>query len=268
MISAAAGGPPIIEVIDVTKIYGSPAGNVAALGQTSLRVSMGEFVAVLGPSGCGKSTLLMIIAGLVQASSGSVRFRGEDVKVPVTDLGIVFQKDLLFDWRTVLQNVTLQGDIRGLKAGEVRSRALTLLRKVGLEDFVARYPWELSGGMRQRVGLCRALVHNASLLLLDEPFGALDALTRDQMNLDLQALWSEEKRTAVLVTHSIGEAIFLADRIIVMSPRPGQVVMDLGIELPRPRTLELQESGAFLEYKRVIRMKMEELGVLHGQANR
>jgi NitT/TauT family transport system ATP-binding protein len=218
-------------------------------------------VAILGSSGCGKSTLLMIIAGFMPPSSGEIFVSGCKVSRPITDLGIVFQRDLLFDWRTVLGNIMLQAEIRGLDRATIQERALELLSKVKLQDFAHRYPWELSGGMRQRVAICRALVHDASLLLLDEPFGALDALTRDQINLDLQEIWSADKRTAVLVTHSIPEAILLADRIVVMSPRPGRVVREIKVELARPRTLEAQERSMFAEYHREIRHTMEQLGV-------
>lgn len=228
----------------------------------NLVVGSQEFVAVLGPSGCGKSTLLMLIAGLLHPTEGSVSIGGRPVTGPVTDLGIVFQRDLLLDWRTTLGNVMLQADIRNLDREGARSRALDLLDRVGLSGFAQHYPWELSGGMRHRVAICRALLHDAALLLLDEPFGTLDALTRDQLNLDLQRIWWSQRRTAVLVTHSVPEAIFLSDRVIVMSPRPGRVVAEVPIELSRPRTLEVRESGQFVAYMREIRTIIEKLGVV------
>jgi NitT/TauT family transport system ATP-binding protein len=172
---------------------------------------------------------------------------------PLTEVGIVFQRDLLFDWRTILGNVMLQADIRKLDRNASREKALQLLETVGLRGFADRRPWELSGGMRQRVALCRALLHDASLLLLDEPFGALDAITRDQINLDLQKVWLNTGCTAVMVTHSISEAIFLADRVVVMSPRPGRIAMDVTIDLPRPRTVEMRDTPRFAAYQATLR---------------
>jgi NitT/TauT family transport system ATP-binding protein len=207
--------------------------------------------------------MLMIVGGLVGRSAGEVAVGGVAVTRPLTDIGIVFQRDLLFDWRTVLGNVMLQADIRGLDRRRAREKALALLDKVGLKGFEAHYPWQLSGGMRQRVAICRALLHDAGLLLLDEPFGALDALTRDQMNLDLQRLWLQERRTTILVTHSISEAVFLSDRVAVMSPRPGRIVQDVTVDLPRPRTLEMRDSPQFADYQREIRKSIEAMGILH-----
>jgi NitT/TauT family transport system ATP-binding protein len=217
----------------------------------------------VGPSGCGKSTLLMIVAGLVPPSAGDVAVGAAPVTRPLTDVGIVFQRDLLFDWRTVLGNIMLQADVRGLDKRRAREKALTLLEMVGLRGFEGHYPWQLSGGMRQRVAICRALLHDSGLLLLDEPFGALDALTRDQMNLDLQRIWLQVRRTTILVTHSISEAVFLSDRVTVMSPRPGRIVEDVTIDLPRPRTLSVRESPQFADYQRRIRTAIEAMGILH-----
>jgi NitT/TauT family transport system ATP-binding protein len=243
-------------------VYASPKGDIVALDGVDLSVGEHEFVALLGPSGCGKSTLLMIAAGLIGPTGGDVVVAGREVTRPVTDVGIVFQRDLLFDWRTVVRNVTLQADIRGLDRAAARRRALALLAQVGLGGFENNYPWELSGGMRQRVAICRALLHEAALLLLDEPFGALDALTRDQMNMDLERIWRTDRRAALLVTHSIAEAIFLSDRVVVMSPRPGRVVAELRIELPRPRVPAMRELPEFAAYQREIRTSMERMGVL------
>jgi NitT/TauT family transport system ATP-binding protein len=244
---------PHIEVEGLSKVFGTGAGAMKALDNVDLTVRKGEFVSILGPSGCGKSTLLMILAGLVSSSSGTVAVSGNEVLRPLTDIGIVFQRDLLFDWRTILENVMLQADIRGLNRKASQEKAMLLLETVGLKGFENRRPWELSGGMRQRVALCRALLHDASVLLLDEPFGALDAITRDQINLDLQAIWLREKRTSVLVTHSISEAIFLSDRVVVMSTRPGRIIYEVRIDLPRPRTVEMRDMPEFVGYQAKLR---------------
>jgi NitT/TauT family transport system ATP-binding protein len=262
------GPSAFIQAHAVEKKYRARGGEIAALEKAFLDIQPQEFVTIVGPSGCGKSTLLMIIAGLIAPSSGEIVVNNVKVTKPITDVGIVFQRDLLFDWRTVLGNIMIQGDVRGLDREQTRKRSLELLDLVNLREFADRYPWELSGGMRQRVAICRALVHDASLLLMDEPFGALDALTRDQLNLDLQDIWSVHRRTAVLVTHSISEAILLADRVLVMSPRPGKIVAEIKVELPRPRTLAMQESSTFLGHLHEIRETMEKLGVLAGHKKR
>jgi NitT/TauT family transport system ATP-binding protein len=245
--------PLQIEVRGVTKEFGAAPSSVVALSNVDLTVRSGEFVSVLGASGCGKSTLLMIVAGLVQPTSGAVFIEGQAVTRPVTDVGIVFQQDLLFDWRTIIQNVLLQAEIRGMDMTAAREKALRLLNRVGLGGFEDKRPWELSGGMRQRAAICRALLHDASVLLLDEPFGALDALTRDQMNLDFLNIWAAEKTTAVLVTHSISEAVFMSDRVVVMSSRPGRVIHDVVIDLPRPRHVGLRDTSDFAHYQGMLR---------------
>jgi NitT/TauT family transport system ATP-binding protein len=252
-----------VVVRGLRKVYPSVQGDVVALDGVDLSVSGGTFVSIVGPSGCGKSTMLMIVAGLVPPSAGDVAVGAAPVTRPLTDVGIVFQRDLLFDWRTVLGNIMLQADVRGLDKRLAREKALTLVEKVGLKGFEGHYPWQLSGGMRQRVAICRALLHDSGLLLLDEPFGALDALTRDQMNLDLQRIWLQVRRTAILVTHSISEAVFLSDRVTVMSPRPGRIVEDVTIDLPRPRTLSMRESAQFADYQRRVRTAIEAMGILH-----
>jgi len=257
-----------VRLAAIRKVFGSAGGDVVALDGVDLEVAEQQFVAILGPSGCGKSTLLMITAGLIPPSVGSVTVGNVRVTKPLTDVGIVFQRDLLFDWRTVVGNVLLQAEIRRLDPAQARAKAMALLKQVGLEGFENSHTWELSGGMRQRVAICRALVHECSLLLLDEPFGALDALTRDQMNLDLQRIWATDKRTAILVTHSIAEALFLADRVVIMSPRPGRIVSDMTIDLPRPRTLEMRDSVEFSRYQREVRKTMERLGVLREEDTR
>ncbi len=215
---------PYVEIAGVGKTYRRARRETHALERIDLAVRAGEFLAIVGPSGCGKSTLLRIVAGLNPPSTGEVRVAGRGVAGPQTDLGIVFQSPVLLDWRTALANVLIQVELRGMDPGEYRERAVRLLEQVGLKDFVDRYPHELSGGMRQRVAIARALIHDAPLLLMDEPFGALDALTREQMRLDLEALWLATRKTVLFITHSIDEAVLLADRVVVMSPRPGRIV--------------------------------------------
>lgn len=238
---------PAIVVQDVRKVYGSRAGPVNALEGISFEVRDGEFVTVVGPSGCGKTTILKILAGLVPVSSGQVEIFGQPVREPVPDVGMVFQAPVLLKWRTVLDNVLLPIEILRRDRAAYRERALALLRLAGIEEFARRYPRELSGGMQQRVSICRALIHDPKLLLMDEPFGALDALTRDQMNLELLRIWGESRKTSVLITHSIQEAVFLADRVIVMTPRPGRVADVVEVDLPRPRTSALRLERRFNE---------------------
>jgi len=253
----------LVDLKGISKRYRSKTGDVLALEDVNLAVGDGEFVSILVPSGCGKSTLLMIAGGLVPASGGVVEIAGKKVTKPYTDVGIVFQRDLLFDWRTVLGNVLLQADIRRNMTREVAiERARALLAKTGLAGFENHYPWELSGGMRQRVSICRALLHDAGLLLMDEPFGALDSLTRDQMAMDLQRLWMSYRRSVMFVTHNIAEAVFLSDRVVVMSPRPGRIVADIRIDLPRPREIDVYDSPRFTAFQQEIRRTMEKLEVL------
>jgi NitT/TauT family transport system ATP-binding protein len=254
--------PTLIEIRDVSKRYATTGGPVHALDTVSLDVARGEFVSILGPSGCGKSTLLLLVAGLLPPSGGEVRIGGEVVRRPRTEVGIVFQNPVLLDWRTVLRNVLLQVESRGLDLVASAERARALLRSVGLEGFEDRYPFELSGGMRQRAAICRALIHDPPLLLMDEPFGALDALTREQMRLDIERLWLERRKTVVFITHSIPEAVLLSDRVVVMSPRPGRIDGVLEIDLPRPRRLEVQESPRFAGYQKAITDLFRARGVL------
>ena len=258
MISSA----PFIDIRSVNKRYDSADGTgVQALSSVSLGIKEGEFVSLLGPSGCGKTTLMMIVAGLASPTQGEVQIAGRQVNGPYTDLGIVFQNAELLEWRTALQNILLQIEIRKLPTRQYLSAARQLLANVGLKEFEEKYPDELSGGMKQRVALCRALVHDPDILLMDEPFGALDAMTRDQMNADLQRLWMEKRKTAILVTHSIDEAVFMSDRVIVMSARPGSIAQDIAIDLPRPRTLELRDTPDFNTYTGQIRNIFKQLGV-------
>ena len=254
--SRAVPAEPQVLLSDIGKSYLRDGASFVALDGIDLAIRKSEFVSIIGPSGCGKSTVLLLIAGLVAPTRGRIVVDSTPVNAPLTNIGIVFQRDLLFDWRTVLGNVMLQAEVRGLDRAASLDRATRLLAQAGLAGFEDRYPWELSGGMRQRVAICRALLHRADLLLLDEPFGALDALTRDQMNLDLQAIWEEHRTTAVLVTHSIGEAVFLSDRVIVMGTRPGRIVDTLTIDLPRPRVAEMRESEAFVRYQRLLRERI------------
>jgi NitT/TauT family transport system ATP-binding protein len=258
-----SGEPPLIDLRAVSKRYVSNRGVIPALEDVSLSVAGGEFVSIIGPSGCGKSTLLMIVAGLLRADKGQVSIGGCRIESACTDAGIVFQNAELLEWRTALQNVLLQIEVRRLDRQTYLSKARALLAKTGLGDFVEKYPHELSGGMRQRVALCRALIHDPDILLMDEPFGPLDALTRDQMNLDLQRLWLETRKTAVLITHSIEEAIFLSDRVIVMTPRPGRIRASLAVDLPRPRPLSIKQSAPFNDYAATLRDHFQALGIFH-----
>ncbi len=265
---AASGAASVaIDVTGVSQVFqvgqGRRRTEVRALDAVDLRIAPGEFIAIVGPSGCGKSTLLKIIAGLLPATSGAVTVAGRAVRGPQTDLGVVFQSPVLPEWRSVIDNVLLQLELRGLNPGEYRDRARALLAKVGLEEFAERHPRELSGGMRQRAAIVRALIHDPPLLMMDEPFGALDALTREQMRLDLEQLWIEGKKTVVFVTHSIDEAVLLADRVVVMSPRPGRIEREIRIELDRPRGLEARRSPQFAAATETITEIFLSRGVLH-----
>ena len=252
-----------IQIQGVTKRYQRSKQSTLALQQVDVDIAPGEFLAVVGPSGCGKSTLMRLVAGLHPVSSGSITVEGKVVKGPVTEVGIVFQSPVLLEWRNTLDNVLFQADIRGLPVKQYRERALTLLQQVGLQDFAKSYPHELSGGMRQRASIARALLHNPPLLLMDEPFGALDALTREQMRLDLEQLWLSTKKTVIFITHSVDEAVLLADRVLVMGPRPGKVVRELHIDLPRVRGLDARRDQRFFDYCDEINEIFFSQGVLH-----
>ena len=252
----------VIGVENVDLIYVSRGTLVKALDQITLTANEGEFVAVVGPSGCGKSTLLKIVAGLLPRSAGEVRVNGGTVEGPSSSIGIVFQSPLLMPWRDVLKNVLVQVEMRGLPADRYRQTADELLRLVGLSGFENAYPHQLSGGMQQRVGICRALVHDPQLLLMDEPFGALDAMTREQMVMELQRIWMERKKTVLFITHSISEAIFLADRVLVMSPRPGRILDDIHVDLPRPRRLGEENSPVFAKLADRVRSHLKTSGAL------
>lgn len=251
-----------IRLQSVSKVFFYKGKQVNALAPVDLEVEAGSFVSLVGPSGCGKSTLMQLCGGFSAPTSGILEVHGKVPSGPLTDLGIVFQKDVLFDWKTVIENVLLQARIRGLPLDQYRPRAMELLASVGLAGFENSHPWQLSGGMRQRVALCRAMVHDANLLMFDEPFGALDSLTRDQILIDLLKMWSSKKKTALFITHDIAEAVFLSDRVLVMSPRPGRVAEDVRIDLPRPRQLDIRESPEFLKYVKHIRNVFHELKVI------
>jgi NitT/TauT family transport system ATP-binding protein len=252
---------PHIIIENLSKTYASPRGDVLALTGVSLAIENGEFISLLGPSGCGKTTLLRLIAGLDVVTSGTLSISGRAIAGPPAGLGMVFQKDVLLDWRTVLNNVMLPVELQNLEAAGHLDRAKRLLRLFGLGDFLGKHPWELSGGMRQRVAIARALVTDPSLLLMDEPFGALDALTRDGLNLELQDIWMRSRKTIIFVTHSIAEAILLSDRVCVMAARPGRIVEILHVEFPRPRTLAIREDPQFSAHTRRVREIFEAHGV-------
>lgn len=251
-----------LNIDHITKVYSTPTGSVKALEETTIKQRPGEFLSIVGPSGCGKSTLLMIAAGLSAPSTGAVIAGGKTITAPRTDIGIVFQSHVLLEWRTVLGNIMLQAEAHKIGKSEGERRARALLKSVGLEGFENKFPHELSGGMRQRVSICRALVHEPKHLLMDEPFGALDALTRDQMILDMQKICREREMSVLLITHSVAEAVFLSDRVIVMTPRPGKIDRILEIDLPRPRRLIDRESPEFNRYNREILEMFLARGVL------
>ena len=241
------GRAAAIEVANLYKTYATADSQIPALDGVSFRIEPGEFVSVLGPSGCGKTTVLRIVAGLTAKTSGVVEVDGIPVTGPQRKIGLVFQVPALMQWRTALQNVLLPAEILGLDRATSRMRAQELLRLVGLSEFSSRYPRELSGGMQQRVAIARALAHDPAILLLDEPFSALDMMTRNQLNIELLRIWSERRKTSLLITHSIPEAIFLSDRIVVLGPRPAKILDVVPVPLPRPREPSVRLSLAFLQ---------------------
>jgi len=237
---------------------------VQALDGISLAAAGGEFVALVGPSGCGKSTLLKLVAGLIPPSDGVIRVNGKPIRGPTASIGIVFQSPLLMAWRTVIENILLQIEIRDLRVESYRGIARDLIQLVGLDGFENAYPHQLSGGMQQRASICRALVHDPAVLLMDEPFGALDAMTREKMNLELQRIWFETRKTVLFITHSIPEAVFLADRVLVMSERPGAIAAIYDVALPRPRSLAMMGAPAFVDLTQTIRRHFYAQGTLDG----
>jgi NitT/TauT family transport system ATP-binding protein len=246
MQTAVARPSTMIEITRVEKIFTTVRQErIHALNDISLSVGEREFVTIVGPSGCGKTTLLKILAGLQRSSAGSVTVAGTPVMAPRRDIGIVFQNPILLPWRTVMENVLLPAEVQGIPRDKARARARDLLAMVGLSDFENKYPMELSGGMQQRAAISRALVHDPSILLMDEPFGALDAMTREQMNLDLLRIWRESGKTVVLITHSIPEAVFLGDRVVVMTPRPGRIARVVEVAIARPRGIDVMGDPLF-----------------------
>jgi NitT/TauT family transport system ATP-binding protein len=240
--------PALIRVAGLGKRFPSRSGEVVtALSDVNLDIRDNEFISVVGPSGCGKTTLLRILAGLESASSGTVYCGGEIVTKPRPDAGVVFQQAVLLPWNTVLNNVMLPAQLKGDASAATRARAERLLDFMGLKDFARKYPFELSGGMQQRVSICRALMRDPKVLLMDEPFGALDAMTRESMNMELMRVWSEERKTVVFITHSIPEAVLLGDRVVVMSPRPGRISEGVEIDIQRPRSLKTMGTPRFGE---------------------
>jgi NitT/TauT family transport system ATP-binding protein len=244
----------MIAIEGLGKVYATASGaEIVALSDVNVEIADGEFVTVVGPSGCGKTTLLKILAGVMRRSSGRVLLNGAAIERPSREVGVVFQQPILLPWRTVLSNMLLPVELQRRDRQAHLARAHEYLAMAGLDGFADKYPHELSGGMQQRVGIGRALVHDPAVLLMDEPFGALDAMTRDTMNIELLRIWDERRKTVLLITHSIAEAVLLADRVIVMSPRPGRVVEILPVDLPRPRTLDMINSEAFGRHVRAIR---------------
>jgi NitT/TauT family transport system ATP-binding protein len=249
-------GEPFVEIRNLSKTYTSGDSPICALSDISITINEGEFLTVLGPSGCGKSTLLKCVAGLEAASAGEVRIGAKVVTAPPSGLGVVFQRDILLDWRCILDNVLITAEFLGLPKREFAPRARQLLAIFGLSGYEHRYPWELSGGMRQRVAICRALLDDPRLLLMDEPFGALDALTRDDLNIELQQLWMADRKTVLFITHSISEAVFLSDTVLVMERNPGRIAAEFRIDLLRPRRFADRDTPAFNAFCSEIRGKI------------
>jgi len=261
-MNAMAAIAPYVAISRAGKVYPSSHGAVTALSDIDLDIKAGEFVSIVGPSGCGKSTLLKCVAGLEPITGGRISVAGQVLAGPPDAMGVVFQRDVLLDWRTILDNVLLQAEFMKRPRAEYRTRAIQLLERFGLSGFENRHPWELSGGMRQRASICRALLCDPDLLLMDEPFGALDAMTRDDLNVELARIWQGTNKTVLFITHSISEAVFLADRVVMMSRSPGRIVDVIEIDLPRPRPLSIRETPAFGAYTQRIRHHFAELGIL------
>jgi NitT/TauT family transport system ATP-binding protein len=242
-----------LRVAGVRKVF----GKLEAIKSVSVDIADGEFVSLLGPSGCGKSTLLMMIAGLTQPTSGELVLAGSPISGPRRDVGVVFQSPVLLPWRTVIDNVLFPIELLRLPRAEYRDRAMELLNMTKLGEFVDALPRQLSGGMRQRASICRALIHNPSTLLMDEPFSALDAITRDDMAVELLRIWQGNRKTVIFVTHSIREAAFLSDRVLVMGRRPATIIEEVVIDLPRPRHIGMTEEESFNKYVRHLRKSIE-----------
>ena len=253
-------GEPLLAVENVTKGYRQSDGWLPVLDEFTFTVADGEFLCLVGPSGCGKTTLLRLVAGLERPTAGQVCLAGEVVDRPRRAVGIVFQEPTLMAWRTVEANVTLPLDVAGVPKDEARQQAQALIDLVGLSGFEKAYPAQLSGGMAQRVALARALVHNPELLLLDEPFGALDALTRERMARELLSIWEAHRTTVIMVTHSVSEAILLADRVLVLGPRPTSIVEEIAVDVPRPRPPDLLEMPGCSLLARRVREALDRAG--------
>ncbi|KAA0970902.1 ABC transporter ATP-binding protein [Aureimonas fodinaquatilis] len=256
--------PPLVSVKDVGKTYFTGQSAVHAVASASLDVRRGEFVSLLGPSGCGKSTLLMMIAGLEKPTAGSIDLLGSPVLAPRRDIGIIFQDATLLPWKSAMDNVLFPIRILKLPVHKYRQRAQELLDMVGLTGFEHKKPGELSGGMRQRVAICRSLIHDPDILLMDEPFSALDAITRDQMNVALSEILETYRKTVIFVTHSIREAAFLSDRVVVMGGRPSGIMLDMPMPFARPRRFEVEETVEFTQVCRELRLTIE---AAHGHAS-
>ncbi len=250
---AAVRALPALSVRKVRKLY----NELEAIKNVSLEVAQNEFVSLLGPSGCGKSTLLTMIAGLLKQTEGEISINGTPVTGPRPEIGMVFQQPVLLPWRTILDNVLFPVELLKLPRDKYVPRAMELLAMAKIDDFAGSLPRQLSGGMRQRASICRALVHDPAILLMDEPFSALDALTRDEMGVELLRIWQANRKTVVFVTHSIREAAFLSDRVVVMGRRPATIVEEMTIDLPRPRQISLTEDENFNRYVRALRKAIE-----------
>jgi NitT/TauT family transport system ATP-binding protein len=252
----------LIELRGVSKVFGKGDAAVHAFGPVDLAIGEGRFVSFLGPSGCGKSTLMLMIAGLLEPSAGSILVNGREVRGPQTDIGIMFQDSTLVPWRTVRGNVELQLEMRGIPLGAMRARVTALLKSVDLEEFAERFPFELSGGMQQRAAFCQAMIHDPKIVLLDEPLGKLDAMTREHIRADLQKLWMRNRPTVVFVTHSIEEAVQLSTEVAVITPRPGKIDTLIPVELPFPRDLAVKSSPEFIAHVKDIQEIFHGYGVL------
>lgn len=252
----------LISIDGVKKVFGSGASEVHAFGPVNLDIEEGQFVSLLGPSGCGKSTLMLMVAGLLDLTDGEIRVNGKLVTAPQTNIGIMFQDNTLVPWRTVRANIELQLELRGLSVTQCTERITNLLRSVHLEDFAERYPHELSGGMQQRAGFCQAMVHDPKIMLLDEPLGKLDAMTRERIRTDLQLLWMQQRPTVTFVTHSIEEAVQLSTKVAVITPRPGRIDRVISIDLPFPRDLRVKNSPKFTRHVREIQEIFRGFGVI------
>ncbi len=261
----ATGVSAFLEIEGLHKVYGSGRKALTALQDIDLQVQRGEFVSVVGPSGCGKSTLMRCMAGLEPITGGKLALDGQRVTAPPDNMGVVFQRDLLLEWRDILGNVLVTAEFHDLDPRQYRERALELLATFGLSDFLDRFPRELSGGMRQRVSICRALLLDPQLLLMDEPFGALDPFTRDALNAELQRTWLATGKTVVFITHSITEAVYLGGRVVMMARGPGRIADIVPITLERPRGLEVRETRPFADYVSRIRETFRELGAYGGK---